>query len=438
MRAARVLGLHRDLDYRFPAKKLVSFDLQAAGQDHRPFKIFLSQVDLEAFPVEVAALVREDCAEQAEAVDHRSFVALIEEAERSGGLAPVKAEAFVQHFVHKLMHRNGPPMKRSTLDAVARVSGEAASALALGPDFNHVTIDVRAAGFAGIEPMAAEMLRRGRGFPLWWVALPATTNALCWAVLPAVGIALNAPWPYEIMLFNFLYTFFFLAIPPPVAAAIGGVAALTYAVLQGIFAPHDWALFSKVFIVSGFVLHGVAAAALLERNERRSWLARRRLSELARRDSLTGLFNRRTFFERADLALRQARRSGAAVALLLIDADHFKKFNDTHGHPAGDACLRRLAGVLARFAQRPLDVVARIGGEEFALLFFDAPQAWAMTRTEELRDAVRALDTEGIPCTTVSIGIATDHGGANLTTLLQRADTALYRAKAAGRDRVSE
>ena len=63
VRAARVLGLHRDLDYRFPAKKLVSFDLQAAGQDHRPFKIFLSQVDLEAFPVEVAALVREDCAE---------------------------------------------------------------------------------------------------------------------------------------------------------------------------------------------------------------------------------------------------------------------------------------------------------------------------------------------------------------------------------------
>ena len=286
--------------------------------------------------------------------------------------------------------------------------------------------------------VTAILRRRGRGFPLWWVALPATTNALCWAVLPAVGIALNAPWPYEIMLFNFLYTFFFLAIPLPVAAAIGGGATLTYAVLQSIFAPHDWALFSKVFIVSGFVVHGVAAAALLERNERRSWLARRRLAELARRDSLTGLFNRRTFFERADLALRQARRSGAAVALLLIDADHFKKFNDTHGHPAGDACLRRLAGVLARFAQRPLDVVARIGGEEFALLFFDAPQAWAMTRTEELRDAVRALDTEGIPCTTVSIGIATDHGGTNLTTLLQRADSALYRAKAAGRDRVSE
>lgn len=295
-----------------------------------------------------------------------------------------------------------------------------------------------AAAVPAMVGVIAMLRRRGHGFPLWWVALPAATNALCWAVLPAIGAALKLPWPYEIMLFNFLYTFFFLAIPVPIAAAIGGGSALTFALLQSVFAPHDWSLFSKIFIVFGFVVHGIAAAALLERNERRSWLARRRLAELAQRDSLTGLFNRRTFFERADVALRQARRSGAAVALLLIDADHFKRFNDTHGHPAGDACLRRLAGVLTRFAQRPLDVVARIGGEEFALLFFDAPQAWAVTRTEELRDAVRALHGENLPCTTVSIGIATDLGGASLTTLLQRADTALYRAKAAGRDRVSE
>ncbi len=161
VRAARVLGLHRDLDYCFPAKKLVSFDLQAAGQDHRPFKIFVSQVDLDAFPTEIAALVREDCAEQAAAIDHGPFIALIAKAERDGGLLPAEAEAFVQHFVHKLMHRNGPAMKRSTLQAVATVSGEAASALALGPDFNHVTIDVRAAGFEGIEAMAATMLAAG-------------------------------------------------------------------------------------------------------------------------------------------------------------------------------------------------------------------------------------------------------------------------------------
>lgn len=158
VRAARVLGLKRDRDYRFPAKKLVSFDLQADGQDHRPFKVFVSEVDLAAFPEEVAALVRADCAEQAAAVDHRDFIALIEKAEASGGLNAADTEAFIAHFVHQLMQRNGPPIKRATLDAVARVSGEAASALALGPDFNHVTIDVQAAGFASIEAMAAKML----------------------------------------------------------------------------------------------------------------------------------------------------------------------------------------------------------------------------------------------------------------------------------------
>lgn len=171
VRAARVLGLHRDRDYRFPAKKLVSFDLQATGEDAGVFKIFVSQVDLDAFPADVAALIRQDCAEQAAAVDHTAFVALIEKAEHAGGLSEAEAAGFVRHFVEKLMQRNGPPMLRATLNAVAAVSGEAASALALGPDFNHVTIDVRAAGFDGIEAMAEAL--KARGFRL----LPAIQGA---------------------------------------------------------------------------------------------------------------------------------------------------------------------------------------------------------------------------------------------------------------------
>ncbi len=189
VRAARVIGLHRDLDYRFPAKKLVSFDLQAAGQDHTPFKVFVSQVDLDAFPADVAALIREDCAEQAAAVDHGPFIALIEKAEARGGLGATDAEAFVQHFAHKLMHRNGPAMKRSTLQAVAAVSGEAASALALGPDFNHVTIDVRAAGFEGIEAMAATML--ASGFKL----LPAIQGAPGTKLRQTATMAATMPTP---------------------------------------------------------------------------------------------------------------------------------------------------------------------------------------------------------------------------------------------------
>lgn len=189
VRAARVLGLHRDLDYRFPAKKLVSFDLQAAGQDHTPFKVFVSQVDLDAFPPEVAALVRADCAEQAAAVDHAPFIALIAKAEAAGGLDAADAERFVTHFVHRLMHRNGPALQRSTLQAVAAVSGEAASALALGPDFNHVTIDVLAAGFAGIEPMAAAL--QAAGFRL----LPAIQGAPGTKLRQTATLAATMPTP---------------------------------------------------------------------------------------------------------------------------------------------------------------------------------------------------------------------------------------------------
>jgi uncharacterized glyoxalase superfamily metalloenzyme YdcJ len=161
VRAAAVMGLRRELDYSFPAKKLVSFDLQVIGEDAAPFKIFVSQVDLAAFPAGVARLIREDCAESARAADHAPLLALIVKAEQRGGLSAKDAERFVQHVVHRLMTRNGPPLKRATLDAVSRVSGEAASALALGPDFNHITIDVRAAGFKGIEAMAKAMLKRG-------------------------------------------------------------------------------------------------------------------------------------------------------------------------------------------------------------------------------------------------------------------------------------
>jgi uncharacterized glyoxalase superfamily metalloenzyme YdcJ len=161
VRAAQVMGLRKELDYRFPAKKLVSFDLQVIGEDSRQFKIFVSQVDLDAFPPEVAELIRQDCAEQAAVVDHMPFVGLIEKAEQQGGLDEDDATRFVDHFVHQLMARNGPSLTRATLDAVAGVSGEAASALALGPDFNHVTIDVYAAGFDGIEAMAAAMQARG-------------------------------------------------------------------------------------------------------------------------------------------------------------------------------------------------------------------------------------------------------------------------------------
>jgi uncharacterized glyoxalase superfamily metalloenzyme YdcJ len=164
VRAARVLGLRREFDYAFPAKKLISFDLQVIGESSTEFKIFVSQVDLAAFPPAVAGLIKDDCRAQSAAVDHGDFIERIARAESQGGLTATDADPFIEHFVERLMSRSGAPIKRATLDVVAAVSGEAASALALGPDFNHVTIDVGAAGFGGIDAMARAM--RAAGFKL--------------------------------------------------------------------------------------------------------------------------------------------------------------------------------------------------------------------------------------------------------------------------------
>lgn len=161
VRGARQFGLHRDLSYSFPTKKLESFDLQVQGDDPHQFKIFVSELDRSAFSPAVLEAIDADCQQTAAA---RSLGALsdhLDKAERDGGLSESEGEALIQLFVEAVMARPGPPMQRACLNAVAAESGEAASALALGPDFNHVTVDVRAAGFDGIEAMAATMQAEG-------------------------------------------------------------------------------------------------------------------------------------------------------------------------------------------------------------------------------------------------------------------------------------
>ena len=133
--------------------------------------------------------------------------------------------------------------------------------------------------------------------------------------------------------------------------------------------------------------------------------------------------------------------------MLLLDADHFKLFNDRHGHLAGDDCLRAIAAQLAAAARRPGDLAARYGGEEFLLLMPDTDRAGALEVAERVRKLVLdlAIAHEASPApgvVTVSIGVATawpgdpESGPKSVSTLLAAADTALYQAKSLGRDRV--
>jgi len=168
------------------------------------------------------------------------------------------------------------------------------------------------------------------------------------------------------------------------------------------------------------------------------------LKELATKDGLTGLSNRRSFDQMLMSEWARAQRTQKPLALLFVDVDHFKLFNDQHGHQTGDECLRAVAGVVSRHAQRPLDLASRYGGEEFALILPDLSWDDACAVAEEIRRAVMALGiVHGAPGAgnhvTLSVGVASHVPGetdSGPDRLLGAADQALYAAKRLGRNRV--
>jgi len=166
---------------------------------------------------------------------------------------------------------------------------------------------------------------------------------------------------------------------------------------------------------------------------------RRDLERLARTDPLTGLANRRHFMEMLEREADRCQRYLRPVSIVLLDLDHFKAVNDTHGHAAGDDVLREAARVL-RSVCRDVDLAARLGGEELALLLPETESAGARAAAERVREqfgAVQHRSPAGRSFTvTASLGVATAASSCDGEALLQTADDALYRAKSEGRDRV--
>jgi diguanylate cyclase (GGDEF)-like protein/PAS domain S-box-containing protein len=171
--------------------------------------------------------------------------------------------------------------------------------------------------------------------------------------------------------------------------------------------------------------------------------ANRRLEALAGQDGLTGLANRRTFNDALAREHRRALRDRTRVAMIMIDVDWFKSFNDRYGHPAGDECLKRVSGAIENTLPRPGDIVARYGGEEFAVLLPNTDENGAALMADRIRRAVLALaiehDASPAGVATISAGVATWAPNAidtGLETLMRDADRALYRAKDNGRNAV--
>ena len=171
--------------------------------------------------------------------------------------------------------------------------------------------------------------------------------------------------------------------------------------------------------------------------------ANRRLERITLIDGLTGVANRRHFDHVLETEWRRAQRLRAPIAVVLIDVDHFKAFNDLYGHAAGDDCLRRVASALADLARRSSDLVARYGGEEFGVVLPATDLAAAVALAEQARAGIEALGIEhgGDPDRgrlTISAGLAcgVPELGAAPSSLLAAADAALYVAKRSGRNRV--
>jgi diguanylate cyclase (GGDEF)-like protein len=218
------------------------------------------------------------------------------------------------------------------------------------------------------------------------------------------------------------------------------MVATTAACLVGLWPSYDNAvgLAVQVGVSAGTLNAGALGVFVLRRRVQRLLVATQTLTRL---DPLTGLYNRRYLIEHAPRLWRQARRDGTRVTAMVLDLDHFKRLNDNHGHAAGDAVLRAVAGSLAG-AVRPTDVLARTGGEELVVLGLVSDPDEATHLAERLRSAVASSGTADGHAVTASIGVALarpvdgDNATDELWRLVDRADAAMYEAKQQGRDRV--
>ncbi len=203
-----------------------------------------------------------------------------------------------------------------------------------------------------------------------------------------------------------------------------------------------WSLVDRSHAVARNLLYILSSRVRKDNLRIMESIQQHRISERnSKVDALTGLHNRRWLDETLEPLLRRSAMNNQPMSLLMLDLDHFKRFNDTYGHLAGDRALKTIADAILEQI-RPTDAAARYGGEEFVVILPNTAAGDARAIAERLRTAVHNqpiahTGEQPLPNVTVSIGLATSNLDLNHHTLLATADEALYRAKQAGRDRVS-
>lgn len=248
---------------------------------------------------------------------------------------------------------------------------------------------------------------------------------------------------YEGLMLITVFVFFVSGLRTFKATGSTFAGALIYiGVAEAAGLPHDRTLEQGSFLLGLILICGIGSY-LLESAVRRNFLTEKLAEFRASRDPLTLLHNRRAALQHLAQMWRQASRERLPLAVLLIDVDHFKRYNDEHGHMAGDGCLSEVAFTLANCLQRPMDMVARYGGEEFIAIAYGSGEEGIARICERMRQAVHdlAIEHEGSPpdgLLTVSIGatwVLPSIDDVSPSSVIDEADHALYRAKEMGRNR---
>ncbi|WP_171011824.1 diguanylate cyclase [Pseudomonas sp. 2FE] len=266
--------------------------------------------------------------------------------------------------------------------------------------------------------------------------------AALFAGLGVVGIIWIArshafPLPYEGIILVTVFFYFLTGLRFTTAALCGWLTFLAYLAIEVISGSPGAVLLYTAFFLGSAKVIGSVGCYFLEYATRQNFLAQGLLQDMAEKDFLTGLLNRRAF------SWRQALREKHGLGVVMMDVDFFKCYNDHYGHAAGDEALRRIAQVLGEHARRPLDIVARYGGEEFVGLWYNLSEEPMQGILERLRSDIIALQlphaqSDAAAVVSISIGLAylVPQAHQRLEDTLRLADVALYLAKEQGRDRV--
>ena len=302
--------------------------------------------------------------------------------------------------------------------------------------------------FLGVMPPLA-MLLAATFVPRGWRLYRGLANILAPVVLLAmVALVLGADqagsaamFPTLVLATIFAYYLlglsFYGAVLTNLIALAGFVVGSAWADI-----PASQTVHQSMVLFFGNVV-GATVAYNLQSARRTGWLEAQMLAEMAGRDGLTGTYNRRRLDDHLRRTWQQGIREQSPMALLMIDIDFFKAYNDRYGHQAGDEALRSVSNVLVRSARRPLDFVARYGGEEFLVVLYDTSRDYAGELARNIIEGIRELNiphaSSGIaPVLTVSIGVAYVQpvAGRSPEGFVQLADEALYAAKHRGRNGV--